>query len=130
MEVGKQRALVGGDTLSVIAKLSRQSAPATFSRSGAFFFKCILSTHHTPTSLPSPSSPMPCPTRIVSFSYRASFSRALCNPPCLTSRPCVTLLCLDAIDSLRISPCQFPRHLACRFYDSSLLQGRDSIRHG
>jgi len=79
---------------------------------GAFFSLEMPSSHHVPASLPSslsPSSPKLGPTRTVSFSRRAPFSKALCNPPCLTW----TL-------SLGITPRSFPRRLAYRFSDSSL----------
>src|SRR5436853_7422879 len=46
----------------------------------------------------SPAFPKAGPTRTVSFSQRGPCSKALCNPPCLTSCPCITMLHLDAID--------------------------------
>ena len=73
------------------------SALITF---GAFFsLKMLSSSHYVPASLlsslsPSSPKPGPGPTRTVSFSRRAPFSKALCNPPYLTcpyiKSPCLT----------------------------------------
>src|SRR6266480_2078448 len=54
-----------------------------------------------------PAFPKAGPTLTDSFSQRAPFSRALRNPPCLTSCPCITMLHLDAIDLLGSNPRSF-----------------------
>ena len=59
--------------------------------------KMPSSSRHVPASLPfslSPSSPKPGLAPLVSFSCRAPFSMALCNPPRLTSCPCIKSPCL------------------------------------
>ena len=68
--------------------------------------KMPSSSRHVPASLPfslSPSSPKPGLAPLVSFSCRAPFSRALCNPPYLTSCPCIKSPCLTRTPSIFIT---------------------------